>query len=129
VPEMLCLAEVDDRPVAFCMTLPDFNEAIKPLNGRLTRWGLPVGLWKFQRGLKRIRTARLVTLGILEPYRRRGIAELLILRTLEYGKNVLHYTGAELGWTLEDNDPINHTIEAVGGERYKTYRLYEKTLA
>lgn len=129
VPEMLCLAEVNGQPVGFCMTLPDFNEAIKPLDdGRLTRWGLPIGLWKFWRGLQRIKTARLVTLGILEPYRRKGIAELLILRTLAHGKNVLKYTGAELGWTLEDNAPINHTIEAVGGKRYKTYRLYEKAL-
>ncbi len=128
VPEMLCLAEVDGEPVAFSMTLPDFNEAMKPLNGRLTKWGLPLGLLKFQRGLKHIRSARLVTLGITEPYRRRGIAELLILRTLDYGRNVMRYTGAELSWTLEDNDPINHYITAVGGQRYKTYRLYEKQL-
>ncbi len=128
VPEMLCIAEVSGEPVAFCMTLPDFNEAMKPCDGRLMKWGLPIGLWKFMRGLKRIKTARLVTLGIMEPFRRRGISELLILRTLDYGKNVLHYTGAELGWTLEDNDPINHTIEAVGGDRYKTFRLFEKSI-
>jgi GNAT superfamily N-acetyltransferase len=128
VPEMLCLAESDGQPIAFCMTLPDFNEAMKPLNGRLTSWGLPLGLWKFMRGLKRIRSARLVAIGILEPYRNRGIAELLILKTLDYGKNVLHYSGAELGWTLEDNSPINHTISVVGGQRYKTFRLYEKAL-
>ena len=129
VPELLCLAEVGGEPVGFSMTLPDFNEALKPLNGRLTRWGLPLGLWDFYRGLKRIRTARLVTLGILEPYRRRGIAELMILHTLDFGKNVMQYTGAELGWTLEDNALINSTIEAVGGVRYKTYRLFAKPLA
>ena len=53
---------------------------------------------------------------------------MMILRTLDYGKRHLHYTGAELGWTLEDNELINSTIEKVGGERYKTYRLYEKAL-
>ena len=43
--------------------------------------------------------------------------------------NALHYYQAELGWTLEDNHLINRAIEAVGGERYKTYRIYEKSLA
>ncbi len=128
VPELLLLAEVDGKPVGFSMTLPDFNEAVRGLNGRLTRWGLPLGFLQFRRNLKRIRTARLVTFGILDQYRRRGISELLILRTLDYGKNVLGYTGAELGWTLEDNDAINRPIATVGGQKYKTYRIYEKAI-
>jgi hypothetical protein len=52
----------------------------------------------------------------------------MILRTLDYGKNTLHYTGAELSWTLEDNTMINRTIEAVGGRKYKTYRIFEKAI-
>ena len=70
----------------------------------------------------------MVVLDVLKEYRRRGVAELLILHTLDYGKNVLGYTGAELSWTLEDNSAVNRTIEAVGGRRYKTYRVYEKEL-
>jgi len=104
------------------------NEATGPLNGRLPRFGLPIGLLKLLRSKRRIKTARVVVLDVLKEYRRRGIAEMLILHTLDYGKNVLGYTGAELGWTLEDNDKVNRTIEAVGGRRYKTYRLYEKGL-
>jgi hypothetical protein len=65
---------------------------------------------------------------VLESHRRRGIAEMLIFKTLDYGKNVLHYTGAELSWTLEDNDLVNRAIEAVGARRYKTYRIYSKDL-
>ena len=124
-PELLLLAEIHGEPVGFSLTLPDLNEAIAPLNGRLTKWGLPIGLIKMMRNLKRVKTCRLVTFGILEPYRRRGIAELMILRTLDHGKNILGYTGAELGWTLEDNDQINRPISEVGGRRYKTYRIYE----
>ena len=71
----------------------------------------------------------MVVLNVVKEYRRRGIAEMLILHTLDYGKNVLGYTGAELGWTFEDNYPINRTIEAVGGRRYKTYRIYQRDLA
>jgi len=127
-PELLLLAEVEGRPVGFSMTLPDLNEAIRPLDGRLFRWGLPIGLIRLLRNRRRIRTARLLTLGVIEGFRRRGISELLILRTLDYGKHVAHYTGAELGWTLEDNELINRTILAVGGQRYKTYRIYEREI-
>jgi hypothetical protein len=126
--ELLLLAEVKGRPVGFSMTLPDLNEAIRPLNGRLCRWGLPIGLLRLLYNLRRVRTCRLLTLGVIEGFRRRGITELLILRTLDYGKNAARYTGAELGWTLEDNELINRTILAVGGQRYKTYRIYQREL-
>jgi hypothetical protein len=49
---------------------------------------------------------------------------LLILRTADYGGKTRNYRCAELGWTLEDNSLINHTISAVGGYRYKTYRIF-----
>ncbi|MFZ1932931.1 MAG: GNAT family N-acetyltransferase [Thermoguttaceae bacterium] len=126
--EQVLLAEIDGKPVGFSVTLPDINEALRPLNGRLTRFGLPLGLLRFLRAKRRVKTARMVVLDVLKEYRRRGIAEMLILNTLEYGKNVLGYTGAELGWTFEDNHLINRTIEAVGGKRYKTYRIYEKSV-
>ena len=126
--DQVLLAEIDGRPVGFSITLPDINEAIRPLNGRLTRFGLPLGLLRLLRGKRHVKTARMVVLNVLKEYRRRGVAEMLILHTLDYGKNVLGYTGAELGWTLEDNDSVNRTIEAVGGNRYKTYRIYQKDL-
>jgi len=128
VPELLLVAEADGQVVGCSLTLPDFNEAIGPLNGCLFRYGLPIGVWKLLRGLKRIRTARLLALGVIEPYRRRGIAEMLILRTFDYATQVRGYTGAELSWTLEDNTLINRTIEAVGGRRYKTYRIFQRPI-
>jgi len=127
-PRQVLLAEVDGKPVGFSITLPDLNEAIRPLNGRLTTFGLPIGLLRLVFRIRRIKTARMMVLVILESYRRRGVAELLILHTLDYGKNVLHYTGAELSWTLEDNVLISRTVEAVGARCYKRYRIYEKSL-
>jgi GNAT superfamily N-acetyltransferase len=124
--DQVLLAELNGQVVGVSITLPDVNEAIRPLGGRLTRFGLPVGLLRLMRRKRRIKTARMVVLDVLTEYRRRGIAELLILNTLDYGKNVIGYTGAELSWTQEDNQSVNHTIEAVGARRYKTYRLYEK---
>jgi GNAT superfamily N-acetyltransferase len=129
VDQQVLLAEVDGKPVGFSITLPDINEAIRPLNGRLTTLGLPIGLARLAYRMPRIKTARMAVLVLLEGYRRRGISELLILRTLDYGKNNIGYTGAELGWTLEDNELVNRTIERVGAKRYKTYRLYEKPIA
>ncbi len=128
VPELLLLAEVDGEVVGFSMTLPDFNEAIRPLNGRLFSWGIPWGWWRFRRNCKRIKTARMAALGVIERYRRRGVLEMLILHTLDYGKHVLRYTGAELGWTLEDNDTVNQIIAAVGGRLYKRYRIYQRQI-
>jgi GNAT superfamily N-acetyltransferase len=125
VPEQVLLAEIQDKLVGFSVTLPDVNEAIRPLNGRLTTLGLPIGWIRLLYRLPRVKTARMTVLVLMESYRRRGISELLILETLDYGKNVLGYTGAELSWTLEDNDLVNRTVERVGARRYKTYRIYE----
>ncbi|MGA2253299.1 MAG: hypothetical protein ABSG53_01450 [Thermoguttaceae bacterium] len=127
-PKMVLLAEVDGYPVGFSITLPDMNEAVRPLNGRLFPYGLPINVVRFLWRKRRIKTARMIVLDVLEKYRRRGIAEMLILKTLDYGKNVALYTGAELGWTLEDNHLVNQTIEAVGAKKYKVYRIYEKSI-
>jgi GNAT superfamily N-acetyltransferase len=128
VPELLMLAEVAGQPVGFSVTLPDINEAIRPMGGRLTHWGLPIGLVQLLRGMKHIKTARMAVLGVLPGYRKRGIAELMIMKTFQYGKHQLGYTGAELGWTLEDNDLINRTVESVGARRYKRFRIYQRAL-
>ncbi len=127
-PDLVLIAEVDGKPVGFSVTLPDLNEAVRPLNGRLTTFGIPIGAVRLARRLRRVKTARMLVLDLLENYRHRGISELLILRTLDHGKNAIGYTTAELGWTLEDNYKSNRIIEAVGAERYKTYRIYEKPL-
>lgn len=128
VPELMLIAEVKGEPVGICITLPDVNEAIAPLNGNLFNYGLPTGLFKLFRNLRRIKTARVAVLGVLEGYRRRGVAELMILRILDYGKNQLGYNGAELGWTLEENEMVTRTVKRVGGVPYKTYRVLEKDL-
>ena len=127
-PGMGLLAEVDGQPVGIAITLPDVNEAIRPLDGRLTRFGVPWNLLRLMRRIKKVKTARMIILDLLEDYRGRGIAERLILRTLETGTETIGYTTAELGWTLEDNRLINRSIERVGGRRYKTFRIYDKEI-
>jgi len=128
IPGLVLMAEIGGEPVGFSLTLPDWNEALEKIDGRLTRWGLPIPLAKLLYHSRRIKTGRMAVLGVDQRFRRRGVAELLILNTFRFGKHTLGYTGAELSWTLEDNTLINRTIEAVGGRRYKTYRVFERSL-
>jgi len=123
------LAEDQGTPVGFAITIPDLNEAIKPMNGSLSWFGIPyLGLLRLRYRLNRVKGARMMVLCVLPQYRRSGVAERLIYDTLDYGKNCLHYTNAELGWTDEMNDKINRTLERVGAVRCKTYRVFEKSL-
>ncbi len=126
-PDLLQIAEIDGRPVGMSMLMPDFNEAMRPLDGRVFRWGIPIGLLQFRRNIRRVRHCRLMALGVLPPYRRRGVVELLVDGVMN---TMLRHglVAGECGWTLEDNESINHAIRATGGTRYKTYRVYERTL-
>ena len=69
-----------------------------------------------------------MALGVIEKYRRTGIAEMLVLRIIEDGMIKRGFTG-ELSLTLEDNFMINRFLEAIGAHRYKTYRIYSKSIA
>ncbi len=120
------LAEIGDEPVGFVIALPDINVALRRINGRLTRFGFPIGLIKLLYYKTKIRTGRLVALGVVEKYRRAGIAETLVLQIMDEAfKRGL--TG-ELSMTLEDNFMINRFIEALGAARYKTFRIYSQRL-
>jgi GNAT superfamily N-acetyltransferase len=127
-PELVQFAEVDGKPVGVSITLPNINEAIQPLGGRLMNGGLPIGLIRLACRLKKIRTGRLAVLGVVPGYRKRGVAESLIWQTLRAGLDKFDYHGAELSWTLEDNTLVNRMIERVGGKKYKTYRIFSKSL-
>lgn len=126
--DLVLFAEVNNEPVAFCITVPDANQAIKKANGRLTTFGLPIGLVKMMLELKRIKSGRLIALGIKKEYRKRGLDSVLMKETFEVGKK-LGWTGGEIGWTLEDNDMVNRPIELFGAKKYKKYRVYGKQLA
>ncbi len=126
--DLVLFAEVNKEPVAFCITVPDANQAIKKANGRLTTFGLPIGLVKMMLELKRIKHGRLIALGIKKEFRKRGLDSVLMKETFEVGKR-LGWTGGEIGWTLEDNDMVNRPIELFGSKRYKKYRVYGKALA
>lgn len=111
------------EPIAFMLNLPDYNTAIAPLKGRL----LPFGWLKFLLGLKKIRSLRVVTLGIKKEYRMRGIQSVMFEEGLREALK-RGYTGCEVSWMLEDNDLVLRSVRLWGGRHYKTYRMYEKRI-
>jgi GNAT superfamily N-acetyltransferase len=127
VPEFTWIAEIGDEPIGFTLCLPDVNVALRQVNGRLTRFGVPIGLIKLLYYKRLIRKGRLIALGVVEKYRRAGVAEMLVLRVMEETMIKREFTG-ELSLTLEDNHMINRFLEAIGAERYKTYRIFKRTL-
>jgi GNAT superfamily N-acetyltransferase len=127
VPEFGWIAEIDGKPVGFTLCLPDINVVLRDLNGRLTRFGLPIGLIKLLVYKRRVRKGRLIALGVVKEYRRAGIAEMLVLRVMEETMIKRGITG-ELSMTLEDNVMINRFLEAISAKRYKTYRIFRRTL-
>jgi len=127
VPELFLFAEAEGKPVAFCITMPDMNQAIKAANGNLTTFGLPIGLVKMLLAMKKVKQGRLIAMGIRKEYRRRGIDSVLMLETVRAAKK-LGWWGGEIGWTLEDNDMVNRAIEVFGCTKYKTYRLFGREL-
>ena len=107
--------------------MPDINEALKHVDGRLTRFGLPIGLARLLYYKGRSRHARLIALGVAPEFRRHGIAEMLVLRVIEEGMLKRNYTG-ELSMTLEDNHLVNRFLAAIGAHIYKRYRIYRRAL-
>ena len=127
VPEFVWLAEAEGKPVGFILCLPDINEALRKINGRLTTFGWPIGLAKLLYHKRRIKRVRLVALGVLPQYRRNGIAEMLVLRTIEEAMIKRGFVG-EASLIMENNQLMNRFLAAIGLEKEKTYRIYRRGL-
>jgi len=123
--EFAYVAEVEGRPVGFAFALPDINLVLKKCNGSL----LPFGWWHFTKANLRskIKTIRLVALGLRKAYHTSGIGTLFYQKIIEEGTK-RSYTAAECSWILENNDLMNRPLQQMGAKRYKTYRLYEKSI-
>ncbi len=122
-PDLALIAEVEGRPVAFSLTLPDINQALIHLDGKLAPFGLLQLIWhtKIKNKIDSVRT---VTMGVIPEYRKRGIDTLLYVKTYVDG-TAKGYRRSELSWALETNTLLHSLVEGIGAEKYKTYRLYE----
>lgn len=118
------MAEKDGEPVGAALTLPDINQVMSKLNGRL----LPFGWLKFLLGKRKIDQLRVFALGVKHDYRHSGVAAGLYLKHLETAARPDSIKGGDMGWILETNGPMNRAMEGMGGKVVKKYRIYEKAL-
>ena len=128
--DLIRIAELDGRPVAFMITLPDLNEAIAPLNGSL----LPFGWAKLLLWLRRpkVRTMRVPLMGVVKDLQSSRMASQLAFMMIEYIRraSVTRYgaTRGEIGWILDDNQGMRSIAETIQSRVNKTYQVYEKAL-
>jgi GNAT superfamily N-acetyltransferase len=127
-PELVQIAEIHGRAAAFTLVMPDTNQALAPARGRLTSYGLPVGLVRIRRASRRIDRVRAIATGIRKEHRARGLAAALLTQAQRAAFR-LGYTETELSWILEDNRDANRSTKALGGIHFRTHRLYERTSA
>jgi len=121
------IAEVDGVPAAMIVALPNLNEVIRDLQGRLLPLGWLKLLWRLK--VKSPKTARVVLMGVRKPFQRTPLGAalgfLLIDAVRGYGVR-RGVEEVELSWILEDNMPMRNMLTTIGGIPYKRYRIYEK---
>jgi GNAT superfamily N-acetyltransferase len=117
------MAERDGEVVGAALTLPDINQVLKKMNGRL----LPFGWWHFLRRGRYVDRVRVFALGVKSAYQHMGVAAALYVEHVEMAKRTRQKWG-HTGWILEVNEPMNRAMEGMGGEVVKKYRIYERSL-
>lgn len=113
----------DGDNAAAALTLPDYNQVLKHMNGRL----LPFGWLKFLWYRRKIDRVRVFALGAKPKYRTTGLGARLYAEHFAAAERT-GVTGGTMGWILEDNKPMNKVIVGMGGHVIRRYRLYERLL-
>jgi len=120
-PDLVLLAELSGRLVGFLLALPDINQALKHTRSRF----LPLVALTVLFHRRKIRSIRVVLLGVQEEFRTAGVAAALYAEIVRRGLR-LGYQECEMSWILDDNVLMLRSVELLGGKRHKTYRLYER---
>ena len=126
----VAFGELEGRPAAMAVCLPNVNEAIADFSGRVLPANWLKLLWRLK--VKGLKTARLPLMGVLREHQGTPLGAALMIGVVDRVRawHRVHGTEvAELSWILEENRPVRRVIEAMGGRPYKTYRLYRKQLA
>jgi hypothetical protein len=122
-PDLILIAEVDGEPAGFSMAVPDINQVLIGLNGHLFPTGIVKLLWntKIRRKIVGI---RVMTMGVIHKFQRRGIDNVFYVET--YQRAVKKgYKWAELSWILETNELMCRAAESMGAGLYKKFRMVE----
>ncbi|RMF10673.1 MAG: GNAT family N-acetyltransferase [Alphaproteobacteria bacterium] len=129
-PEMSMIAEWQGKPIAMMVTLPNINEILKAIDGRLLPFGWVRLLWWLKVGP--IRTVRVPLMGVLKEHQSSALgaaASLSLIETIRTSAAANGVCFAELSWILDDNMPMRGILEKIGSRLYKTYRVYTKSLS
>ncbi len=127
--KLVNIAEVDGSPAAFIVVMPNINEAIRDLNGRLLPFGWIKLLWRLK--VRYPETARIPLMGVRKQYHDSLLGAALAFMLIQAGQPRGIKRGlkkVEMSWILEDNKGIRDIIESIGGVAYKRYRIYSKDL-
>jgi hypothetical protein len=127
--ELVKIAEVDGKPAAFIVVLPNINEIIQDLNGRLLPFGWLKMLWRLK--VKYPKSARIPLMGVRSQYHASLMGAALAFGVIAAVRQPGLKRGikeVELSWILEDNMGMRNIIESISGRVYKTYRIYSKQL-
>jgi GNAT superfamily N-acetyltransferase len=122
-PGLVRIAECDGRPVGFALGLPDLNPAIRKSGGRL----LPLGWLRLLRARHTSDRARVVAMGVIPGYKRRGVEAFLLSSGFAAVKDL--YSWVEASWILEENTAMINGLRLYGLKVYKRWRIYEKELS
>lgn len=124
-PRFAIFAEHDGKLVGFALAVPDINTiAINIKRGRL----FPFGIFKLLLQKSKIKSVRVILLGVLPEYRKLGIEGVFYANILSKGMELGH-THGEASWILDNNAMMKKGVENAGMKPYKRYRMYEKPLA
>ena len=127
--EYIQIAEVDGEAAAFIIGMPNINEAIRDLKGKLFPFGWLKLIWRLK--IKGPASGRVPLMGVRKKFQKTRLGPGLAFLIIEDVRNELHKRGAhrlELSWILEDNAGMRNIIESIGGTAYKRYRVYERDL-
>ncbi len=129
--ELVQFAEVDGETAAMLVIVPNLNELIADLHGKLLPLGWLKLMWRWAR-FRRLGSARVALMGVRQKFHTSALAMALVFGLIEAVRASSATRGMrylEMGWVLEDNFPLLRLMRVLGGRQYKTYRVYEKALS
>jgi hypothetical protein len=124
-PNFCIVAEHEGEIVGFALALPNINEVLKKIKrGRL----FPTGIFKLLAGKNKVKSMRIIMLGVIEGYRKIGVEMAFYTAIIDEVVKKQRIKQVEASWVLEDNILMNKAIQDIGGVPYKRYRIYEKKI-
>ncbi|MGI9482921.1 MAG: dATP pyrophosphohydrolase [Hyphomicrobiales bacterium] len=127
--QFVAIAEYEGKPAAMAVTMPNINAEIADLNGRSLPFGWAKLLWRLK--ARPPKSVRMPLMGVAKEHQTSPVGAALAISVIDAIRSYHSSRGtmrAELSWILETNTATRKIIEALGGDPYKTYRIYERAL-